>query len=492
MRRHLTPRGGGGLRLAAPAVVLVALALGADVAGAHTKLVRTAASARAVALTFSTPVSPRLTDIDVLAATGGELDPGEPRNAPGDPATVTVPMRGGLESGRYFVTWSTANGDGHVVNGVFDFRVRRAAVAKARRQRTDPAAPAAPVGPVGPAAASAAPVARAAGAASAGPARAVPGEPAAPEAPAAVRGALSVARIAQDAALTLAFGLVIFLKVVWRRMGIAGGRAGDEEVASTAPVDVAVRARLRALLVAAAGVGALSAAAAVVLQGAVLVRGAPWDSAAIAALPDVLTSRAGACWAVLAFLWIAAIAAARRRLDGPLLVGIAALLVVSPPLRGHSGVSPVGLAVVFHVAAAGAWIGGLVAMLAAAHASRAFLTLRERLPLLAATVSRFSAVALPCAAVALATGVVAAVTSLEGPEQLLTASYGRLVAAKLVLFGVIVVCAAHARRVHVARLWDTDGAGAATAMRKTIVLELALAATALTAAGNLAATGPPT
>ena len=143
------------------------------------------------------------------------------------------------------------------------------------------------------------------------------------------------------------------------------------------------------------------------------------------------------------------------------------------------------------MAAAGAWIGGLVAMLAAAHASRALLTLRERLPLVAATVSRFAAVALPCAAVALATGVLAAVASLDGPEQLLTASYGRLVTAKLVLFGVIVALAAHARRAHVARLWDADGAGAAVAMRKMIVLELALAMSALTAAGNLAATGPP-
>jgi copper transport protein len=86
---------------------------------------------------------------------------------------------------------------------------------------------------------------------------------------------------------------------------------------------------------------------------------------------------------------------------------------------------------------------------------------------------------------------VAAVAGLGGPEQLLTASYGRLVTAKLVLFGVIVALAAYARRVHVVRLRNADGIGAAVAMRKMIVLELALAMTALTAAGNLAATGPP-
>ena len=117
------PCGGGGLRLAALAVVLAGLLAGPGAAGAHTKLVRTEASDHAVALTFSKPASPRLTRIDVLAATGGDLDPGEPRNAPGDPKTVTLPLRGELRNGRYFVTWSTANDDAHVVSGVFDFSV---------------------------------------------------------------------------------------------------------------------------------------------------------------------------------------------------------------------------------------------------------------------------------------------------------------------------------------------------------------------------------
>ena len=387
------------------------------------------------------------------------------------------------------MTWSTANDDGHVVSGVFDFSVLDAPAAGARRYRT-------------------APVAR--------------------SAPEAVQGALSVARITQDAALTLAFGLVVFLQVVWRRMTAAGARPAAstscrrgarastssrrhrgracadgarsmscrrrsrrEHVVPAAPVDVAVTARLRALLVAAGVVGAASAAAALVLQAAVLARAAPWDATALGAIPDLLTSRAGAAWVVVGLLWIAAIVAARRRPEGALVASIAVLLVLSPPLRGHGGDGPLGLAVILHVAAAGAWIGGLVAMLAAARAARGLLSPRERAPLLATVVSRFAAIALPCAVLVLATGVLQAVALLDGPEQLLTESYGRLVAVKLLLFVTIVGLAARARGALVARLWKADGPRAAVAMRTTIVMELALAMSALTAAGSMASLGPP-
>ena len=340
-----------------------------------------------------------------------------------------------------------------------------------------------------------------------------------------------MARITQDAALTLAFGLVVFWQVVWRRMTAAGPRPArkhvvpaalarehvvpaalarehvvpaalarehvvpaaltSEHVVPAALVDAVVTARLRNLLVAAAAVGAVSAAAALALEAAVLARAAPWEGAALAALSDLLTTRAGAVWVVVALLWVAAIAAARRRPGGALVASIAVLLVLSPPLRGHGGDGPLGLAVVLHVAAAGAWIGGLVAMLAAARAARGLLSVRERPPLLATVVSRFAAIALPCAVLVLATGVLQAVAVLDGPEQLLTESYGRLVAAKLLLFATIVGLAARARGALVARLWKADGPRAAVAMRTTIVMELALAMSALTAAGSMASLGPP-
>ena len=105
--------------------------------------------------------------------------------------------------------------------------------------------------------------------------------------------------------------------------------------------------------------------------------------------------------------------------------------------------------------------------------------------------SRFAAIALPCAVAVLATGVLQAVASLDGPEQLVTASYGRLVTAKLALFVAIVALAAGARRVLVGRLWKADGARAAVALRKTIAIEVVLAMGAITAAGSMASTGPP-
>lgn len=448
-------RRGGGLRPAALAGVLVALWLGVapPAAVAHTALQRTSADARSVTLHFSKPASARLTEVDVLAATGGKVEPGPPRNVAGDPTTITVPIDGGLRSGRYFVMWSTANDDGHVVNGAFDFSVDGSGAAGRTRDRTYP-------GGASP--------------------------------PAAVDGALSLARIAQDAALTLAFGLVVFLRAVWRqvtaaaRTGSPGGRG-----ATAAAVRPAVDARLRTLLLAAAAVGAGSAVAALLLQSAVLVRGVPWDGAALTALPDVLTLRAGACWAVVAVLWLAVLAAGRRRPDGALVVGLASLLIVSPPLRGHAGDGPLGPAVVVHVAAAGAWIGGLAALFVTAHAAGAVLSPRQRPAFLGPVVSRFAVIALPCAVAVLGTGILQAIGSLDALGQLTTESYGRLVAVKLALFAAIVAFAARGRRSLVARLWNADGARAAAAMRTTIVMELMLAATALMAAGRMASTAPP-
>ena len=456
--RHGVPRGGGGLRPAALVGVLVALWLGvaASVAVAHTELKRTSADARSVTLFFSKPASARLTEVDVLAATGGKVEPGPPRNAAGDPTTITVPIRGALRSGRYFVMWSTANDDGHVVSGAFDFRVSGSPAAGARRYRTYPAIP---------------------------------------SSPAAVEGALSLARIAQDAALTIAFGLVVFLRAVWRQVPAAARTGSPRDRggtgAATAAVRSAVDPRLRTLLVAAAVVGAGTAAAAPLLQSAVLVRGVPWDGATWAALPDVLALRAGACWAVVALLWLGVVAAARRRPDGAIVVGLAALLIVSPPLRGHAGDGPLGAAIVVHVAAAGAWIGGLVALLVVAHAAGVALSPRERLAHLAPVVSRFAVIALPCAVAVLGTGILQAIGSLDGLEQLTTESYGRLVAVKVALFTGIVAFAARGRRSLVARLWKPDGARAAAAMRTTIVMELMLAGTALMAAARLASTAPP-
>jgi copper transport protein len=187
--------------------------------------------------------------------------------------------------------------------------------------------------------------------------------------------------------------------------------------------------------------------------------------------------------------WLALVAAARRA-DVAILAVLASLLIVSPALRGHAADGPLGPAVVVHVAAVGAWIGGLVALLATARVVTR-LAARDRQGLFASVVEHFGTVALPCAVAVLVTGTLQAIGSLDGPAQLATTGYGLPVALKLALFAGLIALAARSRRWLVARLRSPDGARAAAALRTTIVTELALAGLALAAAGVLAGTAPP-
>jgi putative copper resistance protein D len=132
-----------------------------------------------------------------------------------------------------------------------------------------------------------------------------------------------------------------------------------------------------------------------------------------------------------------------------------------------------------HVAAAAAWTGGVVALLVTARTAAP--------PLFASIVERFGTVALPCAVAVLVTGLLQAIGSLEGLEQLTTTGYGRLIACKLALFAGMIALGARTRRSLVARLKRP----AARAMRAAIVFEVALAVLALAAAGMLAGTAPP-
>lgn len=339
------------------AVVLLALVLAAaaDPAQAHTRLLRKATSDRAITLTFATPVAADATEIDILAQRGGDIEVAPVRNVPGDPASVTLPIRGRLWRATYFVTWSTTNDDGHVVSGVFDFTLRAGTAPVAGGAR----------------------VAR----------------PAAPGTPRATSAALSFARIVQDGALALAFGLVVFLGAVWR------GAA----------------ARLRPLLLGAAIAGAASAALATLLQST--------------QPGDFLSTRADGGWALTALLWLGVAATARRSAGGVPAAALVTALVLTPPLRGHGGVL-----VVIHVAAVSAWVGGLVALLTVVRA----VAPGER----PALIARFGAVALPCATIVATTGVLQGIVRLDALEQLATTGYGRLVVLKLVLLLGMVAFAA--------------------------------------------------
>lgn len=148
---------------------------------------------------------------------------------------------------------------------------------------------------------------------------------------------------------------------------------------------------------------------------------------------------------------------------------------------GHAaaGRLPVASTVIvhaIHVVAAGAWIGGLVVLIAG---------LRDPSVILHRTIRRFSNLAAAGLALVALTGVVRTVHEVGGWEEL-NSSYGGLVIAKVALLMAIAVLGAANRWRHVpAAATDTRP------LQRTARAEIALAVLAIVAAGSLATLPPP-
>lgn len=163
--------------------------------------------------------------------------------------------------------------------------------------------------------------------------------------------------------------------------------------------------------------------------------------------------------------WLAVLVAlgAAGRPSVPLtraLLAVALVALVPTAYVGHAGTHDnlvLGLtAMSLHLVAASVWVGGLLALV---------VHLRGRPGLLAAALPRFSAIALVCVVLLTASGVVGAVTVLDGWGQLVSSGYGLLLLAKVLLLGVLVLAgAAHRRRT----------VGAAVAGRPGVLLRLAV------------------
>jgi copper transport protein len=138
-------------------------------------------------------------------------------------------------------------------------------------------------------------------------------------------------------------------------------------------------------------------------------------------------------------------AAARRSSRRWLLVtatSSAGLAVLTPSLGGHAldRSQPTTLSVAFdvgHIAAAGVWLGGLIALAVIVPAAARLLDPFSRHLLLAATARRFSGVAFGAVLVLVLSGAVRAYFELASPEQLLSTQYGRLLTVKVALFIVL-------------------------------------------------------
>jgi len=418
-----------------PAVALALAALAPDAAepapggSLHTRLLASVptdgdtigSGARDLVLEYNEPVDPDLARVRLHAGSGAPTVTLEIRSDPGDPRRLLGPLPA-LDPGGYRIAWRVVSDDGHPVEGSFVFHVR-----------PDPTAVDAPGPPPPPA------IDRA------------PDEPL--RAPRALLAPLRGLAVGTLGALAGLLGFA-FLS--------GAGRAPRGTTALAWAAAAAAGLHLAAWISIASPTG---------LSG----EGA---SAALATLPGRLEAvRAGL--ALLA-LW-AAVLARRPRLAAAFAAGA----VLTGGVLGHASTISPAVSIplkTLHVAAASAWLGGLVWLAA----TRRETALRDRAGLV-------STIALAAVVVLALTGAAQAVVSLERLADLHATTYGRLLLTKVAGLSALVAFGAVHRRRHLPAL--DRGGDAVQAFRRTLRSEIVVMAGVILVAGLLASVpvpgGPP-
>lgn len=83
----------------------------------------TVASPSVVSISFSEPLEPRFSSVDVLGDGGKKINTSTSTPKPGDPKTLTLTLPA-LHSGTYTVHWVSVAADGHRMEGRYKFTVR--------------------------------------------------------------------------------------------------------------------------------------------------------------------------------------------------------------------------------------------------------------------------------------------------------------------------------------------------------------------------------
>jgi copper transport protein len=375
-----------------------------------------------VTVTFGEQPDPALSSLRVLDSAGGDHTNGKSEPVAGQPLSLRVAV-GALGKGVYTVAWRTLSKvDGHLAAGTFAFGVG--------------------VAPTG--------VAASAGFSARSPA----------PSPAAVAG-----RWLLYAGLMLLVGVAVFA------LACARGLPG----------------RLLLLL----GGGWLLAAA-----GPTIVAVDAWRKAQVPT-SGLLASSIGHQFAgriepvIAAGVFLAAAClprlgrAPRTRRAMIALAGTAALVAMWGDVTGSHAAAAhtlryLRMAIQWaHFAAAGIWVGGLVALLATLSATAP----EDRL----AAARRFSAIALGCVAVVVASGVQRAYDEVGSLHSLIHAVFGQDVLVKSALLGLLVVLGALNRFRAVPALSRTIGPLRAALRGEVVVVAAVLAATAI-----LQGLSPPT
>jgi copper transport protein len=211
----------------------------------------------------------------------------------------------------------------------------------------------------------------------------------------------------------------------------------------------------------AALLGLMATAAAIVLEAATATGTSFWAALDLDAIDAVDDTRVVRAWVARLGVWLligviavvllrpgrapalrrAALGAVgtapRSTLSRPqvLLVGGALVaLALTAALAGHSATySPGGLLVctdTVHLLCVGAWLGGLAMLLLALPLAARPLPRRERTPLLAGVVGRFSLLAVVAVTLLLLAGIVQSIALVGALDAFVETAYGRLVLAR--------------------------------------------------------------
>ena len=449
VRSRAVSRSHASLVLAA-LVAMLWLMLPAVPAEAHAALLKTdppagsvlATPPRQIRLEFSEPVQLRFGGVRVFDRKLGRVDRGEARLAA--PAVVVVDV-GPLARGPYIVAWRVISADTHPVRGTFSFSVGEGTVASGARGQDDQALSSF----------------RSAG------------RP--------VLVAAAGARALGYLSALVLFGSLVFLTVAWRP-ALGGGWADRSMVEA-----------VRAVLVRIWPLAALATILMLVTEAATESAGSLQDGLEPRTLGPVLHSPFGTVWLIRAALLAALLFAVRRlrpagtpvpaRSVGAMAaegavaaavameaavamaaVGIMAVepvlddapatprrepwrwtplagallaggVVVTPAFWGHAVTTSPRVASlaadVAHLLAVAAWMGGLVCLLLVVPAALRHADPREKASCLAATVPRFSAIALVAVAMLVASGTYLAVLQVTAWPALFRSTYGQVVLAKI-------------------------------------------------------------
>ena len=450
--------------LGALAIVVVTLLALAGPASAHASLDSSdppngavvTQSPTQISLKFDESVEIALGAVRLYDGTGHEIDVGAAHHPNGDDSQVVV-STGTLDDDAYVVAWRVVSADSHPVNGAFTFQVG------AGNPTRDPNLVTRLLSQDG-------------------------GNPAAGT-------VLGVARFVSYAALAVLAGGLVFLVMVWP----AGRR----------------RRRIRVLLWATLAAGVVAGAVAIAVQAPYASGRALTDALKPSEWSEVLRTRSGRAWGLRVLLFAGAgvlLLATLERLRARwwqlvgIFSGLALFALVAAGGHGTTGRwAGVGfLATVVHLGGMAVWLGGLTVLLVG--------VLREPDPGGALErVRRFSPIAFGAVIVIIASGVVQAYRQVGSLDALRSTDYGRLLLVKTAVVAVLVAVGWWSRRLlHRAPLTATPAraAGAAVVddpvtaapadavgairrrLRRTVGVEVALAAVVLAVTSVLVASSP--